>query len=314
MEHQSVLLAESIEGLAIKPNGVYVDGTLGRGGHSQAILERLDQGHLYAFDKDEKAIEESKQRLMEKNELVTFIQSDFAQMRTILEADGVKGIDGLLLDLGVSSPQFDDPQRGFSYRYDARLDMRMDMNQDLDAYQVVNTYSYEALANILARYGEEKYAKQIARQIEKQRQPKPIETTVELVEVVKAALPQRALHEKGHPAKKTFQAIRIEVNHELESLETVLTEMIPFLNEHGRICVISFHSLEDRIVKNIFNAYIKPAEVDKRIPLLPEQLPKSEFAWVNKKPIVASEAERNANNRAHSAKLRIMERSERNES
>ena len=308
MEHYSVLLHESLSQLNIQENGIYVDGTLGRAGHSSEILKQLKSGHLYAFDKDQDAIDKSTARLNAVGNNFTLIHSDFQNMREELINRNVAGIDGLILDLGVSSPQFDEAECGFSYRFDARLDMRMDTTQELDAYQVVNTYSFETLMKIFRDYGEEKFAKQIARNIEKARINKPIETTFELVEIIKASLPQKVLNSKGHPAKKVFQAIRIEVNNELQGLKKVLDEMIPFLNVGGRICVITFHSLEDRIVKETFNTFAKADKVDKRILVMPEDIVEKPYRLVNRKPIIANEKELSENKRSHSAKLRVIER------
>ncbi|NBK96568.1 MAG: 16S rRNA (cytosine(1402)-N(4))-methyltransferase RsmH [Erysipelotrichia bacterium] len=308
MEHYSVLLKECIHYLAIKEDGIYVDGTLGRAGHSSEILKRLTSGHLYAFDKDQEAIEQCNIKLSAISDRFTLIHSDFSTMKDILQQQGVEGIDGLLLDLGVSSPQFDEAKRGFSYRFDARLDMRMDQSQPLSAYEVVNTYAYEDLVRIFFKYGEEKFAKQIARKIEQKRVIKPIETTFELVDVIKSALPAKVLNSKGHPAKKIFQAIRIEVNDELASLKKTLDEMIPFLKVNGRICVISFHSLEDRIVKETFNTYAKAEKVDKRIVMMPDEIEEKPYRLVERKPILADEQELMENKRSHSAKLRVLER------
>lgn len=308
MEHYSVLLEESIHYLNIKEDGIYVDGTLGRAGHSSAILSQLTKGHLYAFDKDQEAIIKSEQRLQDIGSNYTLIHRDFSFMKEELEKRGVDKVDGILLDLGVSSPQFDEASRGFSYRFDAALDMRMDQSQSLSAYEVVNEYRYEDLVRIFYQYGEEKFAKQIARKIEKRRMEKPIKTTFELVDVIKSSLPAKVLNAKGHPAKKVFQAIRIEVNNELQSVKQVLEEMLPLLKVNGRCCVISFHSLEDRIVKEIFNSFSKEEKVDKRLPLLPEQIESKPYRLVERKPIIAKTKELEENNRSHSAKLRVIER------
>lgn len=308
MKHYSVLLEECIEGLNIKADGLYVDGTLGRGGHSSEILKRLTEGHLYAFDRDQTAIDESCGRLMAISDHFTCIHAPFSTLKESLSKYGVEEIDGLLLDLGVSSPQFDDATRGFSYRFDSRLDMRMDQSQALSAYEVVNEYSYQELVSIFASYGEEPFAKQIARKIETQRQIAPIETTFELVEVIKSALPAKVLNKKGHPAKKVFQAIRIEVNHELDELRLVLEDALQMLKVNGRICVISFQSLEDRIVKQAFQNVCALPKIDKRIPILDKDIEKPPFVLVNKKVILANEQELAENNRSHSAKLRIIER------
>ena len=308
MKHKSVLLAESIAGLAIKPTGIYVDGTLGRAGHSLAIVKQLTTGHLYMFDKDIQAIKDSKAYLKEYQEKCTFIHSDFRVLVEQLNKCGVKRVDGIILDLGVSSPQFDDKERGFSYRFDARLDMRMNQSQELSAYEVVNSYDFHNLVKILFEYGEEKNAKQIARAIERQRLIKPIETTFELVDCIKSALPQKVLNKKGHPAKQVFQAIRIEVNDELAGLKEVLDSGIKMLKPGGRFCVITFHSLEDRIVKKAFEKVSKTEKVDKRIPLKEIEISQKEYQLVNKKPIIASDDELESNHRAHSSKLRILQR------
>lgn len=307
-KHYSVLLSECLEGLVIRAEGIYVDGTLGRGGHSAQILQRIPKGHLYAFDRDETAIKESKERLLSIASNFTLIHNQFSMLKEELSNRGIYQIDGMLLDLGVSSPQFDDGERGFSYRYDAPLDMRMDQSQQKNAYDVVNSYDYHELVRIFYQYGEEKFAKQIAKNIEKQRAIKPIATTFELVEVIKASLPAKVLNKKGHPAKKVFQAIRIEVNDELKEIETVLQDAMDMLAVGGRLCVISFQSLEDRIVKEAFHERSTPKKVDKRIPMLPQDIETVDYRLVNRKPIIASEEELEENNRSHSAKLRIIER------
>lgn len=308
MKHYSVLLDECIEGLHIKADGIYVDGTLGRGGHSAEILKRIPQGHLYAFDRDASAIAESEERLKSINSNFTLIHNQFSKLKEELNQRGIMKMDGMLLDLGVSSPQFDDGERGFSYRFDAPLDMRMDQSQHKSAYDVVNHYDYHELVRIFYQYGEESFAKQIARKIEKQRMDKPIETTFELVDVIKASLPSKVLNKKGHPAKKVFQAIRIEVNDELREIECVLQDALQMLNIGGRLCVISFQSLEDRIVKETFRSVSTPKKIDKRIPIMPSDIEQVAFQLVNRKPITACDEELNMNNRSHSAKLRIIER------
>lgn len=308
MKHYSVLLQESIDNLAIHSDGIYVDGTLGRGGHSAEILARIPQGHLYAFDRDASAIEESRERLAQIGDNVTLIHSNFSNLKRELTARGVTGIDGMVLDLGVSSPQFDEAQRGFSYRFDAPLDMRMDQSQKLSAYQVVNEWEYQELVRIFFQFGEESFAKQIARKIEKAREVKPIETTFALVDVIKSALPAKVLNKKGHPAKKVFQAIRIAVNDELGELQLVLRDALELLHVGGRLCVISFQSLEDRIVKDTFVSCSKPKQYDKRIPILPQDMEAAPYRLLNKKPITATEEELRENMRSHSAKLRCIER------
>ncbi len=308
MEHKSVLLHETVDSLNVKPDGIYVDGTLGRGGHARELLSKLTTGHLYAFDKDETAILESKENLKDCLDKVTFIHNDFCHMKECLNEIGVEHVDGVMMDLGVSSPQFDDATRGFSYRFDAKLDMRMDQSQELTAYEIVNTYSFADLCRILVCYGEERNAKQIARAIEKRRMTKPIETTFELVDVIKSALPNKVLNKKGHPAKQTFQALRIETNHELESLELGLKEACELLNINGRIAVITFHSLEDRMVKNVFKELSSVPYIDPKIPVREIDKEQPDYLLITKKPIESGTDELEENHRAHSAKLRVIER------
>lgn len=308
MKHVSVLLHETVDLLNVKPDGIYVDGTLGRGGHASLLISKLTTGHLYAFDKDEQAIAESRENLKDSLDKVTFIHNDFRYMQEELTRYGVEHVDGVMMDLGVSSPQFDDPKRGFSYRYDARLDMRMDQEQSKDAWQVVNTYPYQDLVRILREYGEERYAVQIARAIEHRRQEGPIDTTFQLVDVIRSALPEKELHKKGHPAKQTFQALRIEVNDELDSLERGLREACGLLDLHGRCAVITFHSLEDRLVKTTFKDLSSAPFVAPKIPLKADQMEQASFLLVNKKPVMADEQELAENHRSHSAKLRVIER------
>ena len=309
MEHYSVLLNEVIEGLNIREQGIYVDGTLGRGGHSSEILKRLSTGHLYSFDIDDEAFEASRSRLSQISDNFTLIKANFADMKEELNNRGIYGVDGILLDIGVSSPQFDEAGRGFSYRYeDSRLDMRMDRSQSLDAYQVVNEYDYSDLVRIFYRYGEETYAKQIARKIENERAKAPIETTGQLVEIIRSALPSKVVNRHKHPAKKVFQAIRIEVNGELENLERGLQSALDLLNPCGRLAVISFQSLEDQIIKNTFKTASQPPHFDKRIPVKEKDIALPEFQLITRKPITAGEAELQENHRSHSAKLRIIEK------
>ncbi|MDD7735954.1 MAG: 16S rRNA (cytosine(1402)-N(4))-methyltransferase RsmH [Bacillales bacterium] len=307
-KHIPVLLNETIQGLNIKPDGIYVDGTLGRGGHSSEVLKRLSSGHLYCFDQDKQAIDESYDRLKAISSSFTLIHDNFKNMNARLKEYGVNKVDGIMLDLGVSSAQFDESDRGFSYRYDARLDMRMNRSSKLSAYDVVNSYSLSSLTKVIRDYGEEKFAYQIARQIVKRREIRPLETTFELVEAIKSALPQKVLSKVGHPAKQTFQAIRIEVNDELNILKETLENITSLLNEGGRLCVITFNSLEDRIVKEHFNKLTKQESVSRNLPSKEVEL---DFMLVNKKVIVASEEELQQNNRAKSAKLRIIERKKR---
>lgn len=302
MEHYSVLLNESIQMLQIKEDGIYVDCTLGRAGHSSEILKRCPKGHLYSLDCDQEAINKSRKRLLEVGDNFTLIHSKFQNLKDVLDSRGVDQVDGIFLDLGVSSPQFDEASRGFSYRFCARLDMRMDQEQALDAYTVVNTYSVEDLCEVFKKYGEEPFAWKIANQIDKVRTQKPIETTFELVDVIKSALPQKVLNKKGHPAKRVFQAIRMEVNQELPQLEIVLKEGLKRLKPGGVLAVITFHSLEDRIVKDTFKKVATPKKVDKRLPQL--GIEKLEYQLINRKPILAGQQELIENNRSHSAKLR----------
>lgn len=306
MEHISVLLDETIDLLDVKKDGIYVDCTLGRGGHSSKILEKCPQGHLYAFDMDQNAIAESTPRLLQTGSNFTTIHQPFENLDEALDALGVDQVDGILMDLGVSSPQFDDASRGFSYRADARLDMRMDQDQELSAWDVINTYDQSELARIFRVYGEEPFAGKIAGAIVKAREEKPVETTFELVDIIKSALPAKVLSKKGHPAKKVFQAVRIEVNRELSQLETVLHKGLKRLKPGGRMVVITFHSLEDRIVKDIFKEAAVPKKVNKRLPV--NGIEKLEYRLLNRKPITASDQELTDNKRAHSAKLRGIER------
>lgn len=307
-KHETVLLHETVDGLDIKPNGVYVDCTLGGAGHAQYLLDQLGpQGHLYAFDQDMTAIINAKLKLadyVEKGQ-VTFIHQNFRHLKQALEELGIDQVDGIYYDLGVSSPQLDVAERGFSYGQEARLDMRMNQEQALSAYEVVNDWPYEDLVHILYRYGEEKFAKRIARAIEERRAQQPIETTTELAEIVKTAIPAATRRTGGHPAKRSFQAIRIAVNDELGAVEDSLEQALTLLKPEGRISVITFHSLEDRLVKQLFKEVSQGPEVPRGLPILPGQM-QAPFALVNRKPIVASPEELEANNRSRSAKLRIL--------
>ena len=308
MEHESVLLPETIELLDVKPEGIYVDATLGRGGHTRALAEKLTTGHLYSFDKDAEAIAESQENLADLADRITLIHADFRDLRQELEARGVAAVDGVMMDLGVSSPQFDDPERGFSYRFDARLDMRMDQEQKLTAYDVINTYGEGELASVFRRYGEERYAGPIARAIVRQREKAPVETTFQLVELIRSALPAKVLNKKGHPAKQVFQALRIEVNDELGALEEGLRQACSILKPGGRCAVITFHSLEDRIVKTIFKELTTAPFVEPRLPVKASQMEQASFTAVTRKPVTAGNEELARNRRAHSAKLRAVER------
>lgn len=304
--HIPVLLNECLENLNIKPNGIYVDACLGGAGHSIEILKRLNpDGKLYCFDKDLEAIAVSNERLAKISNNYQIIHADFKNLKEELSKFGVEKFDGILFDIGVSSYQFDTPSRGFSYKYDARLDMRMDQTQKLSAYEVINTYSEEALSKIFKDYGEEKFAKAISAKIVKARKSMPIETTFQLVDIIKSALPNYVLRAKGHPAKQVFQAIRIEVNGELTALESAIEQALSMLNPNGRMAVITFHSIEDRIVKKIF---AKACSVNDNVKGLASINNTPSYNLVNRKPIVSNEQEIMANNRAHSAKLRVIEK------
>jgi 16S rRNA (cytosine1402-N4)-methyltransferase len=306
-EHISVLLNESIEGLNIKEDGIYVDATLGRAGHSSHILSKLsERGKLYCFDKDNDAMEVSRNRLSAISPQFELIHSDFRKMKEELNKRGISSVDGILFDLGVSSPQLDNGERGFSYNYDARLDMRMNQEDKLDAYTIVNTYSETDLRQLIFNYGDERYASSIARNIVEARKVKPIVTTFELVDIIKRSVPAKYLRET-HPAKRTFQAIRIEVNDEMNGLKEALKDAMTLLSPKGRLVVITFHSLEDRIVKEAFKEASEPEKWNRYMPVT-NVTSSVEFAIVNKKPIVASEEELSINRRSHSAKLRILEK------
>lgn len=305
--HVSVLLEECLQGLAIKPEGIYVDGTLGGAGHSSRIAASLTTGRLIGIDRDQVALAAAGERLAPYVDRVTLVHSNFCEMDTVLEKLGIPGVDGILLDLGVSSPQLDDGSRGFSYMVDAPLDMRMDSSDVLNAYTVVNTWPYEELRRILYEYGEERYAPQIASAICKRRETHAIETTLELVEVIRSAMPPAALREKQHPAKRSFQAIRIAVNDELNSVAQAMERAIPLLNPGGRLAVITFHSLEDRIVKNAMASAAKGCTCPPSFPVcVCGKKPKVKI--ITRKPIVSGEEELARNPRARSAKLRICEK------
>ena len=311
-KHTSVLLHETIENLNPQNGGLYVDATFGGGGHAKYLLSKLENGTLIGFDQDEYAIKSAQLNfasLLDPNSdpKLQLVHDNFSHLKkNLVELGYQNGIDGIYYDLGVSSPQFDQAGRGFSYRFDARLDMRMDQSQSLDAYQLVNNSSQKELADILYKFGDEKYSRQIARKIVERRQNKPIETTFELVEIIKEAIPAFARRTGGHPAKKTFQALRVAVNHELDVLRESLEEAIELLKPGGRISVITFQSDEDKIVKNIFRKYSE-VEVPRGMPMIPDSM-KPTLRLVNRKPIVASKEELENNNRSHSAKLRVAEK------
>ena len=305
-KHYSVLLEEAVEGLNIKEDGIYIDCTLGGAGHSLEILKKLTTGKLYAFDQDNVALENAKIKLSEYADKVVFIKSNFENLKEKLAEQNVYEVDGVLYDLGVSSPQLDTPERGFSYNYDTRLDMRMDTDASISAYEVVNEYSYHDLVRIFYRYGEEKFSKQIARNIEKKRELAPIETTFQLVDIIKESIPAAKRRTGGHPAKRVFQAIRIAVNNELSVFENSLEQAIDIVKVGGRISVITFHSLEDRICKQIFNSYAKNKEIPKNLPILPNES-LSKLKLITRKPICPSNKELEENNRSRSAKLRVAE-------
>ncbi len=305
--HKTVLLNEAIEQLNIKPDGIYIDMTTGGAGHSSEILKRLSTGHLYCIDQDNYALFNSFPKLTAISETnFTMIKSNFCNVQAILkEKYNVEKVDGILYDLGVSSFQFDIPERGFSYRNNAPLDMRMDLESNLKAVDIVNEYTFEELARIFYKYAEEPFAKQIARAIEKARKVKRIETTFQLVDVIKSALPAKELSKKGHPAKRVFQALRIAVNNELRVFEDSLIDSLNMLDNNGRVVVITFHSLEDKICKYIFNEYSTNKDLE-RLPVMP--VDNTEFRLINKKVILPSEEELKENNRSHSAKMRVIER------
>ena len=306
--HYSVLLQETIDELHIRPDGIYVDGTLGGGGHAFQVCSRLNEnGHFYGIDQDAAAIEAAGERLRCFGNQVTIIRSNYCRMVEELKARGVTGVDGIVLDLGVSSYQLDEADRGFTYREDAALDMRMDQRQEKTARDIVNGYSEMELYRVIRDYGEDKFAKNIAKHIVQAREKKPVETTGELVEIIKAAIPAKIRMQKGHPAKQTFQAIRIELNREQEVLRDSLDDMIDFLNPGGRICIITFHSLEDRIVKNAFRTNEHPCTCPPDFPVcVCGKVSKGRV--VTRKPVLPGEKELEENSRSKSAKLRVFER------
>ena len=305
--HRPVLLDECIQGLNIRPDGIYLDGTLGRAGHSREIARRLTTGRLICVDRDQAALDAAQDRLRDWMDRVTLVHSNFDQVANILDDLGIAGADGMLFDLGVSSPQLDDGSRGFSYMADAPLDMRMDRSEGLTAADIVNQWSQEELRRILFQYGEERCAPQIVAAIVRRRGEKPIETTLELVDVIKSAMPARALREKQHPAKRSFQAIRIAVNDELASVDRMIQGAVPKLNLGGRLAVITFHSLEDRIVKNGFAQFAKGCTCPTDFPVcVCGKTP--DIKLVNKKPILPTQQEIDENPRARSAKLRVAEK------
>ncbi len=305
--HVSVLLDECMEGLNIKPDGIYVDGTLGGAGHSRQIAGRLTTGRLIGIDRDQVALAAAKERLADVEDRVTLVHSNFSAITQVLDDLGINAVDGILLDLGVSSPQLDDGERGFSYMADAPLDMRMNRNDTLSAYEVVNTWSYEELRRILFDYGEERYAPRIADAICRRREENPIKTTMELVDVIRSAMPAAALREKQHPAKRSFQAIRIAVNDELGAVQTVMDTVIPRLKTGGRLAVITFHSLEDRIVKNGMAEAAKGCTCPPNFPVCVCGK-KASVKLISRKPITATEEELERNPRSRSAKLRVCEK------
>ena len=305
--HVSVLLQECIDGLNIRPDGIYVDGTLGGAGHSSQIAARLTTGRLIGIDRDPVALKAAGERLKPFGDRVTLVHSNFCEIATVLRELGISGVDGILMDLGVSSPQLDDAERGFSYMADAPLDMRMNGEDTMTAKDVVNSWSYEELRRILYDYGEERYASQIASAICRRREVSPIETTLELVDIIRSAMPPAALREKQHPAKRSFQAIRIAVNDELGSVEKVMVDAIPCLNPGGRLAIITFHSLEDRIVKNGMANAAKGCTCPPNFPVcVCGNKPKVKL--ISRKPIVASDEELEVNPRSRSAKLRVCEK------
>ncbi len=309
-EHDTVLLEQTIDALDVIPHGVYVDCTLGGAGHAKYLLSQLNaQGHLYAFDQDIEAIRNAEKVLADEiaEGKVTLIHDNFRNIKSALAAQGVKYVAGIYYDLGVSSPQLDHGERGFSYRAEAPLDMRMDQSASLTAHEIINTWDFNDLLRIISRYGEERFAKRIARAIERERAEQPIETTTQLADIVKEAIPAATRRTGGHPAKRTFQAIRIAVNDELGAIEESIEAGLKLLSVGGRMSVISFHSLEDRLVKQLFKEAAATPELPPNLPIIPAEF-EPEYEVINRKPIVASDEELEENNRARSAKLRVIER------
>ena len=307
-DHTTVLLKETVDGLNINPDGIYVDCTLGGAGHSEYLVQQLSEnGHLICFDQDTTAIENAKVRLADYLDRVTFVHANFRYLKEELHKLNIHQVDGILYDLGVSSPQLDTPERGFSYHHDAQLDMRMDQTAELSAYHVVNEWSYENLVRIFFRYGEEKFSKQVARKIEQARAISPVETTGQLVELIKDGIPAPARRKGGHPAKRIFQAIRIAVNDELGAAEDSLVDAIDLIKIGGRISVITFHSLEDRLTKTLFKEASSLPDLPPGLPIIPDHM-KPILKLVTRKPILPSDEELAANNRSRSAKLPIAER------
>ena len=307
--HKSVLLDETIEGLKIKPDGIYLDGTLGGGGHSSEICRRLSGGRLIGIDQDAEAIAAATERLEPFREMVTLVRDNYCNAPAVVKSLGLEGVDGIVLDLGVSSYQLDNVERGFSYRYDTALDMRMDTRQSLSAKEIVNEYPERELYRIIRDYGEDQFAKNIAKHIAAARKDRPIETTGELNELIKAAIPAKMRANGGHPSKRTFQAIRIECNHELDVLKNSLDELIGLLNPGGRICIITFHSLEDRIVKSAFRKNENPCTCPPDFPVCVCGK-ESQGKVITRKPILPGAQELETNSRSKSAKLRIFEKKE----
>ncbi|MFD2044005.1 16S rRNA (cytosine(1402)-N(4))-methyltransferase RsmH [Ornithinibacillus salinisoli] len=307
-EHYTVLKDESVKGLDIKPNGTYVDCTVGGGGHSERIVSQLEKdGLLVAFDQDEDALEAARQRLELYSDRILFVHNNFRHIEQELQHNNIEHIDGILFDLGVSSPQLDRGERGFSYQHDAKLDMRMDQAQELTAYEVVNHWTYNQLVSIFFKYGEEKFSKQIARKIEEYRKVEPIETTFQLVDLIKEGIPAPARRKGGHPAKRIFQAIRIAVNDELAAFNDALHQAARVVGINGRIAVITFHSLEDRLCKQAFKKWSTPKETPRNLPVIPKDY-EAPFKLVTRKPIIANDSELDNNRRSRSAKLRIVEK------